>query len=606
MHTLTLSLLTALLLPQAERPHQGSPLLSHAAVTAPRLLVDQSVDGTVWARGVDYKVALSRDGARFIPRERHARSLNALTLGVAEIGVGGARVPIDRLAAPALDGERVTYERGPLTELWELAPHGARQSFVLGAPLGEGDVEVRLALGGDLVPAASRAADGGLVFESPAGGLVSYGDILAFDSAGRAWRGPSRLEGSAIVLRVPGAFLVGAAYPVVIDPLVSTIAYDGGADDPSIPDIAVDQSTGRLLVVFEDTFASSDTDIVARRFTTAGAFLDEVAVDISDEETIDPSVACNEAANQFLTAWIRTGEGLFTTRRVEARTRSATSTSQGAELGLSFGQGNESTPDVGGTTFGASNSPYFVVWSERGIATGQNIRGRSVSPSGVLGNGLTIDGGFGDQLLPTISKDNGAALRWGVAYQKDLLGDESEVHFAGIESAGTVVDDFPDFFFEGFGDNSRPDVAGDGETFVAVFQQRRAQGDHDIGKLIVSYQPGAVVLSFGDVTAVELGATVSRHQTAPAVARVGNGFVCAYQEALTTSTSAFDVFLVPLDDAGSPLPTEGHVLASPSSPGFDGTANICAFSNGTRAFPVWVKVDSAGDRDVNGAFYDHP
>lgn len=595
---ITLALATSLA-PQDLRPALVPP-------TSPRLLVDHAADGTVWARGADYKLALDRAGARFTPRERHARELHHLALGVAELTLGGARVPLDRLAAPTLEGTTVAYDRGGVTELWELAPNGARQSFVLDAPLGEGDLRFALPLGGTLVPVGMDEASGAIRFESPNGGTVEYGNLLAFDAAGRKWRGPSRLVGDTVVLHVPAAFLAHATYPVVIDPLVVTRNYDGGTDDPTDPDSAIDQSSGRLLVAFHDTFASNDSDIVARRFTADGVFLDEIAVDISNEETVDVSVACNEAANQFLLAWTQTGAGLFNTRQIEARTRAATSTAQGPELTLSFGQGNESTPDVGGTTFGASNSPYFVVWSERGIGTGQNIRGRSVTPSGALGNALWIDVTLGDEYVPTITKDNGAPLRWGVAYQNQLSSTESEVRFAFIESAGTVVDDLPAFFFEGQGNNSRPDVAGDGSLFVVVFQHRRPAGDNDIGRLVVSNQPGGIIASFGNLSEEEPGVTLSRHQTSPAIARVGNGFVYAYQEAASTQTSAFDIHLASLTDANGLACVEGHVLASPGSPGFDGSVNLCAFSNGLRAFPVWTRIDAAGDRDVQGALYDHP
>jgi hypothetical protein len=572
----------------------------------PRLLVDHAVDGTVWARGVDFKLALDRRGARFMPRERRAREIHALTLGPAELTLGGVRVPLDRLAEPTLDGTTAAYDRGGVTELWELSPYSVRQSFLLTEPLGEGDLVLRIPLGGALLPVGVDALDGSLLFESPSGGQVTYGHLLAFDRDGRKWSAPSRLDGDSIVLHVPAAFLAHAVYPVVVDPLIATLNYDGGTDDPTDPDCAIDQSSGRLLVVFHDTFASNDSDIIARRFTADGVFLEEVAVDISNEETVDVSVACNEAANQFLMAWTQTGAGLFNTRKIEARTRQATTTGQGPELNLSFNQGNESTPDVGGTTFGASNSPYFVVWSERGTGTGQNIRGRSVTPSGVLGNALWIDVSFGDELLPTITKDNGAPLRWGVAYQDQVSSTQSEVKFAFIENGGTVVDDLPAFFFEGQGNNSRPDVAGDGELFIVVFQQRQATGDSDIGEMVVSAPVGSVLVSFGNLTDEEPGATIARHQVAPAIALVGNGFVYAYQEAPSTSTSAFDVYLASIALTGGLEVVEGHVLASPGSPGFDGGVNLCAFSNGTRAFPVWTKVDSAGDRDVQGALYDHP
>lgn len=187
-------------------------------------------------------------------------------------------------------------------------------------------------------------------------------------------------------------------------------------------------SLARLLVVFEDTFAADDTDIVSHRFTESGTFLEEVAVDISNEETVDPAVANNEATNQFLVVLTQTGAGLFNTRKIEGRTRVANGTAQGSELNISFAQGNESTPDFGGTSVGLSSSPYYVVWSERGIGSSQDIRGRVVNPNGGLGNNQIIDDFPGDQVLPAISKDAGAGGRWCIAYQINVNATTSRVN----------------------------------------------------------------------------------------------------------------------------------------------------------------------------------
>lgn len=154
----------------------------------------------------------------------------------------------------------------------------------------------------------------------------------------------------------------------------------------------------------------------------------------------------------------------------------------------------------------ASSAPYYVLWSERGIGSGQDIRGRVVFPSGSLGNNQIVDNFPGDQVLP----------------------------------------------------------------------------------------------------AREPGATLSRHQVAPAVARVSGGFVYGYQESPSVNSSAHDIFLASVNDQIALGFLEGHVLASTSSPGFDGELSLCSVTGALRCFPVWTRIDSAGDKDVMGALYDHP
>ena len=84
-----------------------------------------------------------------------------------------------------------------------------------------------------------------------------------------------------------------------------------------------------------------------RCFTGEGTFLAEVGVEISNDETVTPAVACYEQANEFYVAWRNTGEGVFNTRRIEGRTLAASTLEKGNKRTLSFGQGDEADPDVG-------------------------------------------------------------------------------------------------------------------------------------------------------------------------------------------------------------------------------------------------------------------
>ncbi len=135
---------------------------------------------------------------------------------LAAIGDGANLLPV-AAALPTLNGTRVEYRRGNVTEWYLNSPLGVEQGFTLATP----PVGVRT---GDLVLAvnvtgAVTADDGagGITLALPDGGQARYGQLTATDATGRAL--PARLvaDGGAIQIVVNDR---GAVYPVVVDPLV--------------------------------------------------------------------------------------------------------------------------------------------------------------------------------------------------------------------------------------------------------------------------------------------------------------------------------------------------------------------------------------------------
>ena len=151
-----------------------------------------------------------------------------LSFTLAGLGRGGTLdVPAGaRLGAHA---NRVTLERDGVTEWYTAGPLGIEQGFTLAQrPSGAtGPVRLALRLGGDA--RAHRDAAGKVFLTRPGGQRLSYGALSAIDARGRSLPASLRVSGQMLEIRVEDR---GAAYPLVIDPLIQQGAkiLPGGAN----------------------------------------------------------------------------------------------------------------------------------------------------------------------------------------------------------------------------------------------------------------------------------------------------------------------------------------------------------------------------------------
>ncbi|RMG15688.1 MAG: hypothetical protein D6729_12165 [Deltaproteobacteria bacterium] len=130
--------------------------------------------------------------------------------------VGCLKSPVD--AAGKRCSAALLFEGQGLVEWWKNGPAGLQHGFeVRRRPRGEGPIRIDLAVQGARVsiPPEGRQA----ILEVPDGRRLVYGTLHAWDAAGR------RLE-ARVVARAFGLSLIvedeGAAYPLVVDPFLST------------------------------------------------------------------------------------------------------------------------------------------------------------------------------------------------------------------------------------------------------------------------------------------------------------------------------------------------------------------------------------------------
>ena len=184
--------------------------------------------------------------------DRTALDQSALfSLRLSTIGREGGTlrpVPPGRVSS---EGARVEIARDGLVEWFVNSPEGLEQGFTLETrPQENGDLILALALEG----ATARSHGDRLRFSTQTGRKLEYGKLVAFDAAGRELASemsapsPTRLQ-----LRVDDS---GAAYPIVIDPLLTA------SDDAILESDQDDANLGKSIAGAGDVNGDGHADVI--------------------------------------------------------------------------------------------------------------------------------------------------------------------------------------------------------------------------------------------------------------------------------------------------------------------------------------------------------
>jgi len=143
--------------------------------------------------------------------------------------VAGGTVLRPSAAVPRRDGERICFEDAGWSEQYWLRQEALEQLFVLTRPVRE-ELEIRIPVRSALRP---QALDSKTVAFADASGKdqLLYKDALAMDAAGHVRDLQVSVRGNELAIHVPKDYLAGAAFPVVVDPLVGnfeTLSPAGG------------------------------------------------------------------------------------------------------------------------------------------------------------------------------------------------------------------------------------------------------------------------------------------------------------------------------------------------------------------------------------------
>jgi hypothetical protein len=512
----------ALSVASAESPTPPSPL--QAPATLP-LLTDVDADGSVFARGADWKLACTSAGASWMPvLGSTAPRSPRLGLSPESVTLAGAAVEWSRGAQPRLVGDVVEYDRGPWLERYRLSREVVEQTFVLPAPLGAGELVLRLATGDELV---HLGRDGGLVFDADGRARVRYSDVVVVDANGVRTALESRCADSRIELRIPADVLAAARYPLVIDPVIDAFDVDVDADTDTDPAIAF--TNGVYLVVHEDATSAGDRDLIANRFDFDGVLLDTVGVELSTVDTFDPAVA--GANTTFMAAWIHKLSPA-SDPAVRGRRRTATNTSQSATFEISTGSTAEAHCDIGASPNPVTH-PFFVVWQQAGAQT--DIVGRRVSTTGSSTAEIVLDGDQNSAINPSVSSFAGANGIWNVAWEATTVTDQRALYRA-VRDDGSFVTAATVAHLNPTGVAVNPDIDGDGAQWILAFERLdpNQASARDIGASLYvfdpTHNPPVFAQDFSiNLSKLELGSADALSQTNPVVAAEGNRFTYAYR-----------------------------------------------------------------------------
>ena len=495
--------------------------------------------------GLDWKATYTRDGMRFTPllgkQAPHTRTLSFRFLGL-EVG-GRALAGLDLEARPELAGDAVVYARGQgLTEVYEARQEGLEQSFVLETlPARDADLVVRGELTTDLVPATAHQSGTELRFTEPGIASVRIDTVVAFDADGDRVEGILRQSGSVLEIVIPAAFVATADLPLVVDPLFG-VEHDGtdGTFEADQVDVAFGASSfDEYALVFTRYYSATDPDISAATYTnfgTTGLLLlaVESTVGTFDQE---PSIAYNLGEEQFAVAWQRANtpsdpnDVLFSTFDASSGVVEAT-------ISLASGDiTDENHPDVGGEDQLGFDRAVVVYQAE------EQIRVASVQvPDGatpVLVTTNTVFSG-GDHDYPAISKSGGSSGRYFVVAERDF-GIDRDLRFGMVDYIGTVLATGGTLTTSG-PDEERPDVAGDGEVGMVVFQREAAagNGDNDIWARKLEYDAVNDEVDLDPETIIVEG-ELDDDELEPAIGLSGNEYLIAWADQVGAGF-VYDVF----------------------------------------------------------------
>jgi hypothetical protein len=515
--------------------------------------------GDLLGVGPDYEVRFTAEGFSFVPAlGAGAEKLYPLSFSLESIRRGEAVILDAQPTATHRDEGAVRYFRGSgIVESYEVRRDGIEQAFLFEEPFpGEGDLVVRGRIETDLEASTAAETEEGIRFEAEGLGGVVYGAVTGIDARGSRAKGRLRFDGTHLELVLPGDFIAGAAYPLVLDPLVGASSTILGFDDAD-PDVAYDATNDLYLVVWERRFAALDSAIRGRRFSSDGSGVGNVLlVTPAGGFDVDPAVANVNETNRFLVAYssgLLLGSPGLACVAVDA---SDGDVSGEVILGV-LGR----NPDVGGDpSLGPGLIPFqnaLLAWEEPGggiKATTVNVplAGDPI-PSGAVLDLSTSP----DDHRPAVSKSCGPLGHWLVVWQRFFAGAPGDHDLRGrvVDRNGLSCTGATSLLTTIGPDEEDPDCAGDGTSFAIVWERESVSGsgDNDILCRTASFAgacPGGA-LTVGATTSVVAG-TVGVNETNPAIDFAKFKYLVAWSREVPGTLDS-DVYMAALAPNGCQL-----------------------------------------------------
>ena len=517
--------------------------------------------GEVCAGGPGYTARFRDDGAVFVPLRGPAAAPSSLQFTFVAATRGDDAIASAANVAPIAGEHTVDYPRGALVERYETRADGIEQCFVFAQrPAGHGDLVVRGRITTTLPLAA--VGDGGVRYETAAGDGVHFGAVTGVDARGATVRGAIRVLGDELELSLPAAFVDGAAYPLVLDPLIGAAFAVGNVPvyDDVEPAVAYDETNGRYLVVWAvDVPAVAPSPAhrqIRGQFVQAGGGLQGVQVLIAADASTgaQPALANVNSTNRFLVAWRSwVLSGNVTVRSVSAATGAMSNPVVVATSSLFIGL--DDTLAVGGdfrSGLGAGQSALLVYRSFSTLTSTSNTINAcrvQVPSSGdpVVNPAVTVANTTNLLDDVAVSPHCGSAGRWLVAFgQSVVVGSTTLTRIPAqvVDDSGVLCGTPVTIVNNGSNGDVRTPAIGtrDGNEFVVTWHDAVAN-TVKLRRGVVSGACGSTSWTFDAILSpiVQAGPANS-----PAIVFARDKYVLAWQQLTATGQRVFTKGLDPV------------------------------------------------------------
>ncbi len=479
------------------------------------------LDSRTIGAGPHYTAEFDDQGLVFTPGLGPEAPRHSLSFRLESIRRGAAVVQSAQATPPSVQHQTVVFPRGSsIDERYEVLADGVHQSFLFGEPLpGDGNLIVRGRIETTLGPGLPQP-DGSLAFRDGGFGGVSFGAVTGIDAAGRTSPGTLRQDGDLLELSLPESFVEGAAYPLLLDPLVGTLISLSLTTDVSEPDVAYDVTNDEYLAVWSYQPAAASYELRGALIDAVSGAATLLTIGTGSTVSYQPSVGNVNVSNRFLLAY---RSDVLGTQEVRVRAVDAGSGTVSSFQVAGSGAVDHRNPDVGGRRHNGGTEA-LIVWKEllyglRGAEVTVNAAGAPV-----IGTIFTLTSDPNDQ-HPAVSHSEGESTdTYMVAWERG-----SQIYGLACDSAGAIS--APEQMITlatTTNTKQSPDVDGNGTDFLVAYERSEdlAPALFDVWAVPVSVSGGA--LAVGDF--VEVEADVGDDEREPTLAYAGAKTMIGYSD----------------------------------------------------------------------------